>query len=125
MRFSTKEEADAALEGMNNTESVANVSSLQCVTDVDIRFDGRTIRVDHADNSRSTPSGRGGFGMGRGGYTGQGYPAAQRGGFPSQSYGRGGGYAPPNPQYGGQQQQQQQQQFQQGGGRGFGPQGGQ
>ena len=81
------------------------------------------IRVDHADNNKSTSSNRGGFGGSRGGYTGQGYPGAQRGGFNQYGYGRGGGFQAPNVPYG--QYQQQQQQYQPpSGGRGYGPQDG-
>ncbi|OAP63547.1 hypothetical protein AYL99_02774 [Fonsecaea erecta] len=52
VRFATKAEADEALQRMNNTE-----------------FDGRLIRVDHAQDNRPGAPGRGGGFAGRGGYT--------------------------------------------------------
>jgi len=66
VRFSTRTEADQALQRMNNTE-----------------FDGRLIRVDHAQDNRSGGSGRGGGQAGRGGYT---MPTGMQGGYqyPSQ-----------------------------------------
>ncbi|KIV90462.1 hypothetical protein PV10_07768 [Exophiala mesophila] len=51
VRFATRAEADAALEGMHSTQ-----------------FDGRLIRVDHAqDNNRNTAGTRGSTFVGRGG----------------------------------------------------------
>jgi len=83
VRFADKTAADNALAGMNNTE-----------------FDGRTIRVDHATDSRSPQSGGRGGGFSRGGYSDRGgyqggrgtvNPYHQDGG--TQGFGRGrGGY---------------------------------
>ncbi|KIX01723.1 uncharacterized protein Z518_09449 [Rhinocladiella mackenziei CBS 650.93] len=94
VRFATKGEADEALQRMNNTE-----------------FDGRLIRVDHAQDNRPGGTGRGGGFAGRGGYTmpmtGAGsYPQPGAQGRPANTmgFGRGGGtyppqYGPYNPQY--------------------------
>ncbi|KAK5208736.1 hypothetical protein LTS03_002211 [Exophiala xenobiotica] len=89
VRFETKEEADLALEKMNNTE-----------------FDGRLIRVDHAQDNKAGGSGRGGGFPGRGGYTPSpvapgaysqmGAPARNPNPMP---YGRGATYAPQYGQY--------------------------
>ncbi|KAJ9616163.1 uncharacterized protein PV06_00791 [Exophiala oligosperma] len=86
VRFATKEEADQALENMNNTE-----------------FDGRLIRVDHAQDNRSGGQGRGGGFSGRAGYTssqgmagGYGQMGGQTRNSNSTSYGRGAAF---NPQY--------------------------
>jgi len=105
VRFASKAEADEALQQMNNTE-----------------FDGRLIRVDHAQDSRSSNPTRGGGFAPRGGHTvsmpgAGGYP---QGGGPTRDpnmmgYGRGGGYPqyqqynpqyqPPGGPYGGGQYQ--------------------
>lgn len=92
VRFATKAEADEALAKMNNTE-----------------FDGRLIRVDHAQDNRQGGSGRGGGFPGRGGHTvaggGGGYPqpGSQARTANNMGYGRGGPYPPQygqyNPQY--------------------------
>jgi len=71
VRFGSKEEADQALAGMNNVD-----------------FDGRTIRVDHAQDRAANTRGPGpGFGGRGGGY--------------NQSYGGGGGQGGGAPGYGG------------------------
>ncbi|EXJ88310.1 hypothetical protein A1O1_05240 [Capronia coronata CBS 617.96] len=76
-------------------------------------FDGRLIRVDHAQDNRPGGGGRGGGFGGRGGYT---MPAATQGGYAqpgtqmrdpaTMGYGRGVAYAPSWGQYNGQYQQQ-------------------
>jgi len=81
VRFGSKDEADQALAGMNNVD-----------------FDGRTIRVDHAQDRATNARGPGpGFG-GRGGvggynpsYGGGGGPAGGAPGYGGGSYGAGGG----------------------------------
>jgi len=82
VRFASKDEADEALANMNNVD-----------------FDGRTIRVDHAQDRASNTGGpRPAFGGGRGGgYPQQGY--GPPGGYSGGSY-AGGGYGG---QYGGGQ----------------------
>ncbi|KAJ5488336.1 hypothetical protein LT330_010549 [Penicillium expansum] len=81
VRFSTDEEATAAMNAMNNQE-----------------FDGRQIRVDKATERAAGGGGRGGFGGGgyRGGGNG-GYGGGQ-GGYGGGQGGYGGGQG-----YGGQQ----------------------
>jgi len=74
--YSTNEEAEAAIQGLNENE-----------------FDGRTIKVDRA-SERSSPAPRSGGGGGggynsRGGGGGGGYRGRGRGGG---GYGGGGGY---------------------------------
>ncbi|EXJ78365.1 hypothetical protein A1O3_09526 [Capronia epimyces CBS 606.96] len=96
VRFATKAEADEALQKMNNTE-----------------FDGRLIRVDHAQDNRTGGGGRGGGFVGRGGYT---VPMATQGGYTQPGtqardpntlgYGRGVTYAPSWGQYNAQYQPQ-------------------
>jgi len=95
VRFATKPEADEALQRMNNTE-----------------FDGRIIRVDHAQDNRQGGAGRGGGFAGRGGYT---MPATTAGGYAQPGtqarnpntigYGRGASYPPQYGQYNPQYQQ--------------------
>ncbi|KAL2432166.1 hypothetical protein ABEF95_000258 [Exophiala dermatitidis] len=93
VRFATKAEADEAMQRMNNTQ-----------------FDGRLIRVDHAQDSRPGGGGRGGSFAGRGGYpvsmgTQGAYPqpGSQARDPNTGGYGRGGPYASSwgqyNPQY--------------------------
>ncbi|KAB5580951.1 RNA recognition domain-containing protein [Coniochaeta sp. 2T2.1] len=105
VRYSNEDDAQKAIQAMNNIE-----------------FDGRTIRVDKASDSgpRGGGGGRGGGGYGRGGYGQQqmgGYGAPQQPyGVPQQGYQQGygrGGYGAPAPapygappQQGGWQQQQ-------------------
>jgi len=110
VRFANKSEADDALAKMNNTE-----------------FDGRPIRVDHA-NDRASGGGRGGGSYGNRGAYNQYGSGGGRGNFnPSQRGGYGGGerdagqygqyqqqQAPPGEGYGGQGQN----------GEGYGQQGG-
>ncbi|KAI1618448.1 nucleolin [Exophiala viscosa] len=90
VRFANKAEADEALEKMNNTE-----------------FDGRLIRVDHAqDNRPGGGSARGGGYQARGGHT---MPNTGMGGYPQMNtqsrnpnasgYGRGGSYPSQYGQY--------------------------
>ncbi|KAJ9615713.1 hypothetical protein H2200_001790 [Cladophialophora chaetospira] len=95
VRFSTKAEADQALQRMNNTE-----------------FDGRLIRVDHAQDNRQGGVGRGGSFAGRGGYT---MPMTTSGGYQqpgnqarspnAAGSGRGTGYPAQYGQYSAQYQQ--------------------
>jgi len=74
VRFGSKDEADQALAGMNNVD-----------------FDGRTIRVDHAQDRAANTRGPGpGFG-GRGGYN-QSYGGSGGQGGGSYGQGSGGGY---------------------------------
>jgi len=80
VRFATDNEADTAMNAMNNQE-----------------FDGRVIRVDKASNSASRTDG--GF-HGRGGYN-RSEGGSYRGGYGGGGYGGGWGGG----QYGGQQSQ--------------------
>ncbi|RMZ90800.1 hypothetical protein DV736_g1972, partial [Chaetothyriales sp. CBS 134916] len=77
VRFASRAEADAAREQMNNTE-----------------FDGRIIRVDHAQEGRGSFAGqRGGYGGGGGG---GGYNPGGQGRGHSNAFGYGrGGYGQP------------------------------
>lgn len=107
VRYSNEDDAQKAIQAMNNIE-----------------FDGRTIRVDKASDSGPRGGGgggRGGGGYGRGGYGGQqqmgGYGGApqQPYGVPQQGYGQPyggrGGYGAPAPApYGAPAQQGWQQQ---------------
>lgn len=127
VRFADKAEADNALASMNNTEW--DPRALLCYHMLmKYRFDGRTIRVDHAADHRQPQSGGRGAGFPRGGYSDRGGFQAGRESFipyPSdagaQGYGRGrGGYGSGygdgggrNGNFGGQQYQQQQYQPQQ------------
>ncbi|KAL4810161.1 hypothetical protein BDV18DRAFT_53592 [Aspergillus unguis] len=72
VRFSSDEEADKAMEAMNNRE-----------------FDGRVIRVDKASERPNRNGGGGGF-QGRGGYNrpeGQAYRGGGSGGWRNQAPG--------------------------------------
>ncbi|CZR50497.1 related to glycine-rich RNA-binding protein [Phialocephala subalpina] len=93
VRFTSEQEAEAAINAMNNIE-----------------FDGRTIRVDKASERGSGGGGGGGFGGGRGGgggyggrggggYGGGGYGGGDRGGYGGQQ--GGGGYGGGQGGYGG------------------------
>lgn len=74
VRFGSKDEADQALAGMNNVD-----------------FDGRTIRVDHAQDRAANTRGSGpGFG-GRGGGYNQSYGGGGGQSYGGGSYGGGGG----------------------------------
>ncbi|CAG8225930.1 unnamed protein product [Penicillium salamii] len=90
VRYSTDEEATAALEAMNNQE-----------------FDGRTIRVDRATERAAGGGGGRGFGGGGGGYRqggggyGGGYGGGQ-GGYGGGQGGYGGGQGGYGGGYGGQ-----------------------
>ncbi|ETI25864.1 hypothetical protein G647_02641 [Cladophialophora carrionii CBS 160.54] len=95
VRFSTRAEADEALQRMNNTE-----------------FDGRLIRVDHAQDNRQGGTGRGGGFGGRGGYTmpmtasgGYQQPGSQARNPSATGPGRGAAYPAPYGQYNAQYQQ--------------------
>lgn len=102
VRFANQAEADRARSEMHNTECAAKDSSAS-KADLDFRFDGRTIRVDYAQDSRGISSSRGGGYSSRGGQT---YGGGRGGGGFSQrgGYSGGGGYG-----------QQGQQQYPQGG----------
>jgi RNA recognition motif-containing protein len=72
VRYGQESDAEAAIAAMNNVEYVtssrhtlASIKKNATVTNVNNRFDGRTIRVDKA--SERTGGGGGGMG-GRGGY---------------------------------------------------------
>jgi len=95
VRFATRAEADDALQRMNNTE-----------------FDGRIIRVDHAQDNRQGGSARGSGFAGRGGYTtpmntagGYGQSGAQARNPNTVGFGRGAEYPPQYGQYNPQYQQ--------------------
>ncbi|OJJ48615.1 hypothetical protein ASPZODRAFT_130704 [Penicilliopsis zonata CBS 506.65] len=79
VRFATDEEADAAMQAMNNQE-----------------FDGRTIRVDKA-SERTGRGGDGGF-HGRGGYNQREGGGYNRGGYGGGGYNGGGWRNPSNDQ---------------------------
>lgn len=81
-------------------------------TDSDRRFDGRTIRVDYAQDNRGASSSRGGGHSSRGGPTYGGGRGGGGGFNPRGGFSGGGGFA----QQGQQQQNQQQQQYPQDGG---------
>ncbi|KAL9711742.1 Cinnamyl-alcohol dehydrogenase Flavonol reductase/cinnamoyl-CoA reductase [Leucoagaricus gongylophorus] len=89
--YGTSQEADAAINGMNEKE-----------------LDGRMIKVNVA-NARASGGGGGGGGYGGGGYSGGGYSGGGGGGNYQQSYGGGyggggyggGGYQAPGGGYGG------------------------
>lgn len=124
VRFADKAEADNALVSMNNTE-YGHRASLMSRLLMTARFDGRTIRVDHATDNRTQQPGGRGTGFSRGGYPDRGGFQAGRGNFVpyhseagAQGYGRGrggyvGGYGEGGGRggnFGGQQYQQQQHQ---------------
>ena len=99
VRFADRAEADNALVNMNNTEWGSRALQSDHML-IEYRFDGRTIRVDHATDNRTQQSGGRGTGFSRGGYPDRGGFQGGRGNFvpyPSeagaQGYGRGrGGY---------------------------------
>jgi len=75
VRFSTDDEATAAMNGMN-----------------DVEFDGRRLRVDKASDRRTGGGGGGGGYQGGGGGGGGGWNSGGGGGGYQQGGGGGGGY---------------------------------